>query len=141
MSRRISAAAVAVVVVVAVSAVAASGFGSAKPARHVTDAGSWTPTHHAVAASAAPKGVKFTYVLGTKDVAPGANFTAPLACPKSYPHPIGGLFDSNSAKVFLATSRPNPAGATAAKANAWEVGVTNMDTVPATVVAGAVCVQ
>ena len=91
--------------------------------------------------AAAKPGIRIAYVYGTTTVQPGQSFGAALRCPQKFPHPVSGGFDSNSTKTFLDTSRPDPVFSTAKATRAWTVGVTNLDSSPANVMAVVVCEQ
>jgi hypothetical protein len=101
--------------------------------------GAYQSVRVSVSAGAASSRLNVAYVYGNKTVQPGQEFDAPLRCPKRFPHPISGGFDSNSNKTFLATSRPFPFNSSARAATGWSVGVTNLDTAPASVIAVIVC--
>jgi hypothetical protein len=55
-------------------------------------------------------------------------------CPRKYPTPVSGWFDSESEKVVLGGSVP-------LGAHRWAVGVESFDTVDADYVVGIVCVK
>jgi hypothetical protein len=99
----------------------------------------WTITHTSAAQIAS--GTKFVYVYATGHVAAGHFVGGNIACPRGYPHPVGGLFDSGSISAFLSTDRPEPFKASAASAKGWNIGVTNTGNSSTGVLVGAVCAQ
>jgi hypothetical protein len=112
---------------------------SSNSSKTTSDSG-WTVTHTS-AAHIASGGVKFVYVYVKARVQGGQFLGGPINCPRRYPHPIGGLFDSTSVRVFLSTDRPSPFIASAGSAKGWNIGVTNVGSSAARVLAGAVCAQ
>jgi hypothetical protein len=142
-SKRIAIAAVISVIAVAIMSFVAVSSGSPRsqllPA-HRAD-GQYQSVHVAASAAAVKPGIRIAYVYGRRTVQPGEFFGAPLRCPSQFPHPVSGGFDSNSTKVVLTTNRPNPPFVTARMAKAWVVGVTNLDTSPANVMAVVACEQ
>jgi hypothetical protein len=117
-------------------------FGGAPDSKSVNaraQGGGW----HVQARSAAHrrKGLKFAYVRGRATIQPGAFLDGPLTCPRKYPHPISGFFDSSSEKLVLTRSRPEPSDATPKRIRKWAIGTTNFDTVPADVIVGIVCIK
>jgi hypothetical protein len=95
----------------------------------------------AEAASHSRRGLKFVYVRGGAVVEPGAFHGGTLTCPRKFPHPMSGFFDSNSERVVATTDRPNPANVGPRRVRAWAIGVTNLDSVPANVSVGTVCIK
>lgn len=136
-------AAVFTVMTVAIIGFVAVGFGKASTQlslAHRAD-GQYQNVRVTASAAALKQGVKVAYVYGTKTIQPGQFFGASLRCPSKFPHPVSGGFDSNSNKVFGSTNRPNPVFSTARTARAWAVGVTNLDSSPANIIAVVVCEQ
>jgi hypothetical protein len=129
------------VMAVAVIAFVTVSFGKARAQLSPAHRADGQYQHIRVTASAAAmkQGVKFAYVYGTTTVPPGQFFGAALRCPSKFPHPVSGGFDSDSNKVFASTNRPDPEFSTVRKARDWEVGVTNLDSSPASVMAVVVC--
>jgi hypothetical protein len=91
--------------------------------------------------SAAARGVRIVYVRRSGRIAPGQFGQETLLCPRNFPHPISGFFDSDSEQTYLATSRPDPDGVSAKRARKWAEGVTNAGTTEAGVTIGAVCAR
>jgi hypothetical protein len=99
----------------------------------------WHPK--AEAASHSRGGLKFVFLRGNATVPPGEFHGGSLRCPRRFPHPISGFFDSSSERLVATTDRPQPANARPRSVRAWAIGVTNMDTVPANVTVGVVCTK
>jgi hypothetical protein len=91
--------------------------------------------------SAAAPGVGIVYVRRNGAVPAGQFGLAILTCPKKFPHPLSGLFDSGSEQTYLSTSRPDPDDVSAKRARKWAEGVTNSGTQPTGVELGAVCAR
>jgi hypothetical protein len=126
-----------VAVVFAVPAVLGRG-GETKGVSASTSSG-WHPKAESAAHSR--RGLKFTFVRGSATVPPGEFHGGALPCPRRFPHAISGFFDSSSERLVATTDRPNPANASPRSVRSWAIGVTNMDTVPANVTVGVVCVR
>ncbi|MFL5826197.1 MAG: hypothetical protein ACJ76V_06705 [Thermoleophilaceae bacterium] len=134
--RRLALALLACVAVLAL--VVSNGFGRGDNHRaHITKA------HAAfgkqVVSAATPAG--FVYVRANGTLAPGTYGQIVLTCPHKFPHPISGLFDTDSDLTLHATSRPDPDGVSARKAHKWAEGVTNTSQKQAGVTVGAVCMK
>jgi hypothetical protein len=92
-------------------------------------------------ASHARGGFKFVYVRGSATVQPGAFHGGTITCPRRFPHPVSGFFDSDSEKLVLTTDRPHPSNAGPRRVRTWALGTTNLDAVPANVTVGVVCTK
>ena len=132
----------ALIAAVAFGVSIAGGFGSTtveRPAVHAAREGQFRDVR--VTEAAAAGGTKIAYVYGN-ETAPAGQFAGGfLTCPKKFPHPISGFFDSSSNDTYLSASRPTPFGVSAKAARKWAIGVTNTGTQSAGVVAGVVCAQ
>lgn len=118
----------------------ATGFGNDNTQRriiHSATIGRFGHIH--VTTAATTPGIKLVYVRGTGTVQPGQFFGGSLKCPRRFPHPIAGLFDTNSDNTYLSSNRPEPIDASARTARKWFIGVTNAGGQPANVLAGVVC--
>ena len=108
------------------------------PSKPGLDAGG-SVAHTSAARPAASARFIYVYELGH---VPGKKFKMFIArCPSAYPHPIGGVFDSSSVRVFLSTDRPSPDEKPIGSAKGWAIGVANFGQSSADVTAGAVCAQ
>jgi hypothetical protein len=82
-------------------------------------------------------GGNYVFETGTGTVSGGHYVQGIIKCPAGHPHPISGLFNTNSTGVFLSASQPRMSGGS----NGWLVGVTNTGSSTANVLAGAVCAK
>ena len=138
--RRAALAATAIALVttaVAVPAVLGSGTDSKSAA--MARSGGWHLTGQSSAHTRA--GLKAVYVTGSATVGPGQYHGGFLRCPRRFPHPIGGFFDSNSATLALTTNRPHPIGSTPRNVRSWAIGTTNFGNEPANVGVGITCIK
>ena len=106
-------------------------------ARHINLVYSVALRHVASAAATKP-GVSVVYYRASSKVAPGEQVAdVNILCPKKYPRPLGGIFDSaDSSKVFLTATAPGTKGS-----RSWTVVAFNSNTTPQRVTTGAVCAR
>ena len=123
----------------AVPAVVGGGTNSKPLGKASTASNGWTV--RAESAAHRKKGLKFVYVRGFKTVQPNQFFGGALTCPRRYPHPMSGFFDSGSDKLVLTSDRPEPANASPRRVRKWFLGVTNLDTQAANVQVGVTCIK
>src|SRR4051812_32515014 len=104
----ILAAALAGGAIVAASGIARSGH-APSTVRHHTAA---VALRHVASDAATKPGVSVVYFRASSKVQPGEQVAdVNILCPKKYPRPLGGIFDSaDSSKVFLTASAPGTKG-------------------------------
>jgi hypothetical protein len=93
---------------------------------------------HTARAAASKPGVTVVYYRASSKVAPGEQVAdVNVKCPKRYPRPLGGIFDSaDNSKVFLTASAPGTQGS-----RSWTVVAFNSNTTPQRVTTGVVCAK